>query len=84
MTLFKHLRTCVITKKKEQQNQLIRITKIENSWQLNVENKYQGRSIYLIKDKQVIEQLLTNKRKIRYFELNEKLIQELENYAQNL
>lgn len=40
-------RTCVVCRKKFMQDELIRITKVNDIWYVNPNNKYQGRSIYL-------------------------------------
>lgn len=43
-------RTCVVCRKKLMQDELIRITKVNDIWYVNPNNKYQGRSIYLEND----------------------------------
>ncbi len=43
-------RTCVVCRKKFMQDELIRITKVNDIWYVNSNNQYQGRSIYLEND----------------------------------
>lgn len=43
-------RTCVVCRKKFMQDELIRITKVNDIWYVNLNNQYQGRSIYLEND----------------------------------
>lgn len=77
------IRMCVVTRKRETRENLIQITKINNEWQIN--NKaYQGRSIYLLEDSNVIKKFLKQKKKIKNFELTDELKKELTNYAENL
>lgn len=84
--LFNQERTCVETRKKKTRNELIRITLVNEVWKINQDDKIQGRSFYLDKDRQIIENF-TNKKKfgyVRRFKMTEKFRLELLNYAQNL
>lgn len=80
-------RTCVVTKKKRNRDNLIRITKTSDDvWVLNLDNKIQGRSFYITRDESVIDKFLNlkNFKFIRFFKMNLKLKEELHEYAQNL
>lgn len=85
-TSFKIERTCVSTRKKSKQEDLLRVTFDKKSWKLNEVNKIQGRSFYITKDKKSIQKFLKKKNYgfIKNFVLNDEIRTDLENYAQNL
>lgn len=78
-------RMCVVTKKRCNAEELIRITNIKDKWVINDNKKIQGRSFYIQKDKNLIDKFLNaKKRNVRKFVLDDNLKKELLNYAQNL
>lgn len=82
------IRTCVATREKFSQEELIRMTynKKQDKWILNLDNKVQGRSIYLRRDATAIEKFLKRKnyKGIKLFKINDNLRNELSDYAKDL
>ncbi len=76
-------RMCVVTRQRQNKNDLIKITNDNGTWKLTNED-YLGRSIYLKKDKEIINKFLTKKIKCKNFVMNDKLKEELFEYAQYL
>ncbi len=54
-------RMCVLCRKRFDKKDLIRITRVNNIWYLNLDNKLQGRSIYIENDQMHLDKLLTIK-----------------------
>lgn len=54
MTSSKQLRTCVVTRVSLKKDQLIKITRVRGVWMVDVEQKLDGRSIYLTRDKKAL------------------------------
>lgn len=82
------IRTCVVTREKFPQEELIRMTynKKQDKWILNIDNKEQGRSIYLRRDAAVIKKFLKRKnyKGIRLFKIDDNLRSGLSDYAEDL
>ncbi len=76
-------RMCVVSRDKQDKKDLIKITNDNGTWKLTNED-YIGRSIYLKKDKEIINKFLTKKIKCKNFVMNDKLKEELFKYAQHL
>ena len=73
-------RTCVVCRKKEEPCNFIRITRVNNDWFINNDNKLQGRSIYLHQDIDHINRFKNQKQRFNINDENfECLIKELEN-----
>lgn len=73
-------RQCVITKEKHFKSELVKISKVDGVWKMTDE-LYVGRSIYILSKKDIIQKFLEQKKKIRYFEMNDKLKEDLIKHA---
>lgn len=47
MTSSNNIRMCVVTRARKHKNELVKITRINNHWQVDKNNSLFGRSIYL-------------------------------------
>lgn len=76
-------RTCVVCRKKLMQDELIRITKVNDIWYVNPNNKYQGRSIYLENDPAHFEKFFKMAKRLNISSDNlEKIKRELEDICE--
>lgn len=64
MTL-SNTRMCVITRKKKNKSELIKITKIKDHWYLDLKQQLFGRSFYLILDETNINKLSKQQKRFK-------------------
>ncbi len=68
-------RMCAVTRTRKKRSELIRITKKNDNWHLNMDNKLEGRSLYLdISQNKVIEKFEKQQRR---FKINDENMQEI-------
>lgn len=76
-------RTCVACRKKQEKNNLIRITQIDNTLKIDQNKAYPNRAIYVCKDEKCISLLFKNKGIERFLKVstNEQFFNELNIFA---
>ncbi len=76
---------CVVTRNRKERSQLVRITKTDDVWLINQDNKLEGRSIYLdLETDKVLEKFTKQQRRFKINDENMKeLICELTSYRGN-
>ncbi len=78
-------RRCVACRNSKQQNEMLRIARVNNEYMLDRSNKLGGRGAYVCKDKQCIELTIKKKLLNRAFKsnLDVSIYEELGEYEQN-
>lgn len=81
----KRERTCVACKQKKQQTELLRISKVNNTFTLDVSNKSAGRGAYICKDANCIALTIKKHLLNRAFKMNvnQSIYDELGEYGKN-
>lgn len=81
----KQQRRCVACRQTKQQNEMLRIARINNQFIIDKNNKLDGRGAYVCKDQKCIDLTIKKKLLNRAFKtnLNAEIYQKLEEYEQN-
>jgi len=79
-------RMCIISKVKKPRNEMLKITKVNNEWFVDEEQKFFGRSIYLVLNLENIEKFEKQKKRFKMSEANFEKVknQIMELYEKNL
>ncbi len=77
-------RMCVVTRKRKNKDEMLKISNKNYKW-IITDEVYVGRSIYITKDKEIINKFLKKtSKKLKNFNLEQTLREELIDYAKNL